>query len=94
MIRISKIDKKITEFKSNLSLNDLIYLNKYKTNGIFSAIENAVIFLFAVTPFSSPELIIPEEFIISNASFIKTIDSIVKMTVIIIETKLFIFLIL
>ena len=51
MIRISKIDKKITQFKS-IFLNDLIYLNKYKTNGIFSAIENAVIFLFAVTPFS------------------------------------------
>ena len=71
-----------------MSLNDLIYLNKYKTNGIFSAIENAVIFLFAVTPLSSPELINPKEFIISNASFINTIDSIEKIEVIITENNL------
>ena len=75
-------------------MGDLNITIKYRTNGIFSARENAVIFLFAVTPFSSPELINPKEFIISNASFIKTIASIEKIEVIITENNLLVCLIL
>ena len=63
----SKIEKKtrpIRKINSNLFF---ILSNRYKTKGIFNAIEKAVMFLFAVTPFNLPGSINPFNSIIPIA---------------------------
>ena len=59
--------KKISVAKPTIKYLFFIIPIKYKTKGIFNAIEKAVIFLFAVTPFKLSAYIDPVELIISIA---------------------------
>ena len=76
-----------------LILKLLVFKIKFRTKGIFSAIENAAIFLLAVTPSKFPELIIPDVLIISIAWLKIAYISIPNIIVRIVEKKVGLFLI-